>query len=119
MRFWARAGDQRPDVVASSLVYGYRPPSWRADRHQWDWRIFAELTGEHTGLARHGGLQIPGSDANQVFLGPSVLGIYNYFAVSGGVQFPLYSDHGRLYPKEGARVAINLSYFLFAGSHSH
>src|ERR1051326_2616709 len=49
MHFAERGGDQRPNVVSTSLVYGYRPPSWRADRHQWDWRVFAEMTGEHAG----------------------------------------------------------------------
>lgn len=119
MHFAERDGDQRPNVVSTSLVYGYRPPSWRADRHQWDWRIFAEMTGEHDGHAQHAGLDMPGSEANQIFIGPSVLGIYKFFAVSGGVQFPVYSDLGRLFPHERMRLAINFSYFKFSGSHSH
>ena len=117
--FAERDGDQRPNVLSSSFVWGYRPPSWRADRHRWDWRAFAELTGEHTGLARRAGVNMSGSDANQIFLGPSVLGIYDFFAISGGVQVPLYSDLGRLYPRERMRIAVNVSYFLFSRSHSH
>ena len=119
MHFAESDGDQRPNVVSTSLVYGYRPPSWRSDRHVWDWRIFAEMTGEHDGHAQHAGLDMPGSEANQIFIGPSVLGIYKFFAVSGGVQFPVYSDLGRLFPHERMRLAINFSYFKFSGSHSH
>lgn len=120
MHFAERGGDQRPNVFSTSLVWGYRPPSWRADRHQWDWRVFAELTGEHAGPVRRSGALMPGSDADQVLLGPSVLGIYKYFAISGGVQFPIYSDMGRLYPRrERARIAVNVSYFLFSHGHSH
>jgi hypothetical protein len=118
MHFAERSGDQRPNVYSSSLVYGYRPPSWRSDKHQWDWRVFAEMTGEHAGQVRRAGLLMPGTDANQVFLGPSVLGIYSAFAVSGGVQFPIYSDVGRVLPREHARIAVNVSYFLFSHSHS-
>ncbi len=116
-RFAERGGDRRSRVTSASLVYGYRPESWRADRHQWDWRLFAEMTGEHSGLLQRAGAVIPGSDANQAFLGPTFLGIYKFFAVSGGVQLPVYSDLGKLYPHERVRVALNLSYFLF--SHSH
>jgi hypothetical protein len=119
MHFAERSGDQRPNVVSTSAVYGYRPPSWRADRHEWDWRLFAELTGEHSGIVYRAGLPIAGSDANQMFLGPSVLGIFKYFAVSGGVQFPVYSNMGRRYPRERARLAINVSYFLFSHARSH
>jgi hypothetical protein len=82
MHFADRNGDQRPNVISASMVYGYRPPSWRADRHE-------------------------------------VLGIYKYFAISGGVQFPVYSNVGRLYPRERARLAINVSYFLFSHARSH
>ncbi|HZQ90451.1 MAG TPA: hypothetical protein VFA60_01510 [Terriglobales bacterium] len=119
MSFAERGGDRRPDVYSATLVYGYRPPSWRADRHAWDWRVFAELTGEHTGLTRRSGAALPGSDASVIFLGPSVLGIYKFFAVSGGVQFPLFRDAGPLHARERARLVINLSYFHFPRTHSH
>lgn len=119
MHFFERAGDQRPNVITTTAVYGYRPPSWRSDRHQWDWRLFAELTGEHAGQVRRAASPITGSDANQIFLGPSVLGIFKYFAISGGVQFPVYSNLGRIYPHERARLAINVSYFLFSHARSH
>lgn len=117
--FAERSGDQRPNLASASLVYGYRPRAWRADIHKWDWRLFAELVGEHSGLVRRAGLTMPGSDANHIFLGPSVLGIYKSFAISGGVQFPIYSDIGRMFPHERVRVAVNVSYFLFSHKPSH
>lgn len=117
--FAERGGDQRPNVISTSLVYGYRPPAWRADKHEWDWRLFAEMVGEHVGTAERAGLTTLGSGANQIFIGPSTLGIYKAFAISGGLQFPVYSDLGRLFPHERARLAINVSYFLFSHSHTH
>lgn len=117
MHFAERSGDRRPNVISTSLVYGYRPAAWRSDRHEWDWRMFAEMTGEHVGAMQRAGIIMPGSDANQVFLGPTVLGIYKSFGISGGAQFPIYREVGSVFPKERLRIAINISYFLF--SHSH
>ena len=116
MRFAESQGDRRPNVYSTSFVYGYRPHAWRNDR-PWDWRLFAEFSGEYVGLMERAGALMPGSDASQIFGGPTVLGIYKYFAISGGAQFPIYRDMGRLYPRERVRFAINVSYFLF--SHSH
>lgn len=118
MHFAERGGDRRPNVISTSLVYGYRPAAWRADRHEWDWRVFAEISGEHVGPMQRNGLVMPGSDANQVFAGPTVLGIYKSFGISGGAQFPIYRDVGSVFPRERFRVAINVSYFLFS-HHSH
>ncbi len=44
-RYSQSKGDQRPDLLTYTLVYGYRPESWRTDYPRWDWRIFGELTG--------------------------------------------------------------------------
>jgi hypothetical protein len=117
MHFGEREADRRPNVISTSVVYRYRPPSWRSDRHQWDWRIFAEMTGEHVGPMQRSGVVMPGSNANQVFLGLTVLGIYKSFGISGGAQFPIYRDVGSAFPKERVRIAINVSYFLFHHSH--
>ena len=117
IHFAERSGDRRPNIISTSAVYGYRPKAWRSDRLAWDWRIFAEMTGEHMGQMQRGGLPMPGTDANQVFLGPTALGLYKSFAISGGVQLPIYQDTGTVFPRERLRAAINVSYFLF--SHSH
>jgi hypothetical protein len=56
---------------------------------------------------------LPGSDSHQIFVGPTTLGVYKNYAVSAGLQFPVYQDVSRLYyPRERFRLAINFSYFF-------
>jgi hypothetical protein len=117
-RYLEKDGDRRPDLLSYSLVYGYRPPAWRKDSG-WDWRLFAEMTGERSDHIRHLGVLVPGTDANQLFLGPSVLGIRKNYAIEGGVQFPVYRDVGTLLPKERVRWVVNFSYFIFQQGHNH
>jgi hypothetical protein len=116
--FAPRAGDKNPNVFSYSLVYAYRPRSWRTEPNKWDWRILAEMTGERSGDFQKGGLDVIGSQSHQIFLGPSTLGVYKQFAVEGGVQFAVYHSVGPLLPKENVRVAINFTYFLFP-AHQH
>jgi hypothetical protein len=118
--FAAKQGDQRPAVFSYSLVWGYRPPSWRKhDYPAWDWRLFAEMTGDAWGHAQHLGAPMPATHGHTIFLGPSTLGIYKSFAISGGVQFPVYQQIGSAFPRERVRVAVNLSYFLFTNHKQH
>lgn len=116
--YFERGGDQRPQIAQYSLVYGYRPPVLRKDYPHWDWRLFGELVGERANNMRQAGLEVPGSQTHQVFAGPTTLGIYRNFAVSGGVLFPIYRDN-RAFPRERVRVAINFSYFIFHFSGGH
>jgi hypothetical protein len=116
-RYVERAGDRRPDVFSYSLVYGYRPPSWRKEPQFWDWRVFGELTGERPGRALSSGFVAQGTEAHQVFVGPSMLGIKKNYAVEFGVQFPVYRNVGALLPKERVRFVMNFSYFLFQHQH--
>ncbi|HSC44532.1 MAG TPA: hypothetical protein VLC94_01820 [Candidatus Acidoferrum sp.] len=112
-KFYRHGGNQRPDVLDYSLVYGYRPPKWRRPPDQWDWRLFGELVGERSPEFVQTNISVPGSQAHQVFLGPSVLGIYRNYTISFGLQFPIYQNTGPLYPRERVRFALNLSYLLF------
>jgi hypothetical protein len=107
----ASSGDKRPDLLFYSLAYAYRPPSWRRD-NGWDWRIFGECTGERAGSLQRIGAGIPGSASHQVFVGPSTLGVYRNYAVSGGVQFAVYQNVGPIYPRERVRVAVNFTWFF-------
>jgi hypothetical protein len=115
--FYEHGGDQRPGVFNYSLVYGYRPPQWRKESDKWDWRLLAELVGERSGHLLQAGTDVPGTEAHQVFLGPSALGIYHNYTVSFGVQAPLYRAVGSAFPKERVRFAVNFSYLLFQHSH--
>ena len=60
-----------------------------------------------------GGLAMPGTEAHA-----NKLGIYKTFAISGGVQFPIYRNVGSVLSRERFRIAINFTYFLFKhGQH--
>jgi hypothetical protein len=111
-RYAESRGDRRPDLLTYTAVYGYRPLSWRTDYPRWDWRVFGEFTGERTGTLQRQNLDSPGSGANQMFLGPSLLGVYRAIGIEAGIQFPVYRDAGPLYPKERYRFAVNFAYFF-------
>ncbi len=118
-RFAEAAHDRRPETFSWSGVYGYRPRGLRRGYDQWDYRGFAEFTGEHTGSILAAGHPLPGSSTTSVWLGPSVLAILKNVAVSGGVQAPLLRDaSATLYGKERIRFAINLSYLRYSAHTS-
>lgn len=111
-RFAERQGDRRPTVFFYSLVWGYRPPSWRKDYPSWDWRLFAELTGEKSSAIKMDGLKMPETAGHIIFVGPSALGIYKHFAIQAGVQLPVYRDVGSAQQREKLRYAFNFSSFF-------
>lgn len=115
-KFYEHNGDKRPDVLDYSLVYGYRPPKWRRPPDKWDWRLFGELVGEHSDRFIQGSFAVSRTQAHQVFVGPTALGIYRNYTISFGAQFPIYRNVSSLFPAERARFAINFSYLLFQHS---
>ncbi len=110
-RYAESRGDRRPDLLFYSFAYAYRPESWRKD-NGWDWRIFGECTGERAGEIERSGTGVVGSGGNQVFAGPTALGVYKNYAVSAGVQFAVYQDVHPIYPRERVRVAVNFTRFF-------
>jgi hypothetical protein len=116
-KFLEHNSDRRPDVLNYSLVYGYRPPKWRRPPDKWDWRLFGELVGERSERFLQASATVDGTQAHQVFVGPSALGIYRTYTVSFGAQVPVYRDVGSMFPKERVRFAVNFSYLLFQHSH--
>ena len=112
VHFAEKDGDQRPNLFTYSAVWGYRPPPLRKDYPHWDWRVFAEMNGEISNKAEKAGLLMPGTGGHQVFLGPTVLGIYKIYAIEGGMQFPVFRDVGANFQREKFRYAINFSYFF-------
>jgi hypothetical protein len=111
--------DRRPDTLSWSAVYGYRPAKLRRGYDQWDYRGFAEVTGEHTGNVRTLGAILPNSSTTSIWLGPSVLAIFKNVAIEGGVQAPVYRDASEsLYGRERVRFAFNISYLRFSGHNS-
>jgi hypothetical protein len=111
-RYAQSKGDRRPDLLTYTAVYGYRPFSWRTDYPRWDWRVFGEFTGERTGTLQRQDVDLTGTGASQMFLGPSVLGVYRAIGIEAGMQFPVYRDAGPLFPKERYRFAVNFAYFF-------
>jgi hypothetical protein len=118
-KFYERNGIKRPDVFDYSLVYGYRPTKWRRPPDKWDWRLFAELVGERSNRFLQANAPLANTQAHQVFLGPTALGIYRNYTISFGAQFPIYQNVGSAFPKEHVRFAVNFSYLLFQHGHSH
>lgn len=116
-KFYEHNGDRRPDVLDYSLVYGYRPLGWRKPPDKWDWRIFGEIVGERSNRFLQANVTAPETQAHQLFLGPSALGIYRNYTISFGAQFPVYRNVGAQFPKEHVRFAVNFSYLLFQHSH--
>ncbi len=112
VHFAEKRGDQRSNVVTYSAVWGYRPPAWQKEYPHWDWRVFAELTGDRPGTMRRAGNAMPGTEGHQVFFGPTALGIYKNYAIEGGVQWPLYRNVGPALQRERFRFAVNFSYFF-------
>jgi hypothetical protein len=116
-KFYERDGNKRPDVLDYSLVYGYRPPKWRRPPDKWDWRLFGELVGERSNRFLQGNVPLGDTQAHQVFVGPTALGIFHNYTVSFGAQFPVYQNVGTAFPKEHVRFAVNFSYLLFQHGH--
>lgn len=118
-RFAEASGDRRPDTISWSGAYGYRPASLRRGYNQWDYRGFAEFTGEHTGNVRSNGVLLPDSSTTTLWLGPSVLAIFKNIAISGGVQAPVFRDaSSSIYGREHVRFAINFSYLKYSAHAS-
>ena len=110
-RYAERRGDTRPDLLAYTVAYAYRPRSWRTDTG-WDWRVFGELTGERSGRNERRGVTLPGTDSHQLLLGPTTLGVYKNYAVSAGIQFPVYRAVSPVYGRERFRWSVNVAYFF-------
>lgn len=111
-RFAERSGDQRPDILYYSAVWGYRPPPLRKDYPHWDWRLFVEMTGERSGNLRQAGVEHAGTGGHQVLVGPTILGLYKNYGIQGGVQFPVYRDGGASVQRETVRYGMNVAYFF-------
>jgi hypothetical protein len=118
-KFYEHNGDKRPDVLDYSLVYGYRPPKWRRPPDKWDWRLFGELVGERSEKFLEANDPVANTQAHQVFVGPTALGIFHNYTISFGAHFPVYQNVGSAFPKEHVRYAVNFSYLLFQHGRSH
>jgi hypothetical protein len=111
-QYATRDGDRVGASRFATAVYGYRPPFLRLEYPKPDLRFFVESTFEHrTASTRQGAAIAPST--NTVFIGPTFLLLYRAYGVSGGVQFPGYSNVPSRLPHERVRLAVNVSYFFW------
>ncbi|MGH9362145.1 MAG: hypothetical protein ACRD2T_09525 [Thermoanaerobaculia bacterium] len=107
-----RGGDHTGDTAIYSLVYGYRPPHFRAELPHPDWRVFVELVGEVQEPDEIAGRELPNTGGHELFAGPTVLGLYGPWGISGGPLFPIYSDLNGAQREEDYRFVVNFTYWF-------
>jgi hypothetical protein len=106
--------DHVGDTAMYSLVVGYRPP-WFQNRElpQGDWRLFAEMVGEYSFRTQIAGQDVANTGGHRIFLGPTVLGLYGGWGISGGPQFAVYNALNGNQPKYFIRYVVNFTYWWF------
>lgn len=104
--------DHPGDLVMYSLVLGYRPGFFRKELPHPDWRLFVETVGEYSARDRAAGKGLLNSGGHQVFIGPTLLGLYGPWGISGGPLFPVYSNLNGSQPKDRVRMVVNFTYWF-------
>jgi hypothetical protein len=101
--------DHPGDLAMYSAVLGYRPAFFRKDYPHADWRVFVELVGEYAKPDRIAGADVPKTGGHQVFIAPTLLGLYGKWGISGGPAFRVYSDLNGNQPKDKVRLVVNFT----------
>ncbi len=104
--------DHPGDLAMYSVVFGYRPLPFRKDYPHPDWRIFVEVVGEHRARDRIAGTAVPDSGGHQIFVGPTLLGLYGSWGISGGPVFRVYENLNGSQPKDRVRLVANFTYWF-------
>lgn len=107
------SADHSGDIAMYSAVIGYRPPPFRKDYPHADWRLFVEIVGEHVDRDSIAGVLQPNTGGHQIFIGPTVLGLFGAWGISGGPVFPVYRDVNGVQATEHVRVVINTTFWFF------
>jgi hypothetical protein len=105
--------DHPGDVAMYSLVLGYRPPAFQHDYPHADWRLFVEAVGEVAARNVAAGVERSASGGHAVFVGPTLLGLYGGWGISGGPLFPVYQRLNGDQPRERVRLALDLIFWFF------
>jgi hypothetical protein len=106
------ASDHLGDLTMYSFVIGYRPPAFQHDYPHADWRLFVEAVGEATARDVAAGVERPASGGHRVFVGPTLLGLYGGWGVSGGVLFPAHKRLNGEQPRDKSRLALDLIFWF-------
>lgn len=101
--------DHPGDVALYSLVLGYRPGLFRKDYPHPDWRVFVEVVGEYNAHDRLAGVTLVDTGGHQLFVGPTLLGLYGSWGVSGGPLFRVAGRRNGNQPEDRIRTVINFT----------
>ena len=100
--------DHPGDVAMYSAVLGIRPPSMQREYPHPDWRLFIEAVGEVTQRSEAAGVPRVSSGGHQLFVGPTVLGLFRGWGVSGGPIFPVYQRLNGIQRRDKVRLALDI-----------
>ena len=104
--------DHPGDVVMYSAVLGYRPPPFQKDFPHPDWRVFVETVGEYSARDVIAGVTQADTGGHQVFLGPTLLGLYGSWGISGGPVFPAYRRVNGSQAQDTMRFVVNTTFWF-------
>jgi hypothetical protein len=104
--------DHPGDAAMYSLVFGYRPTFFRKNLPHPDWRIFLEAFGERTAPDVIAGVRQPNTGSHQIFVGPTLLGLYGSWGLSGGPVFPVFRRVNGVQLPEKARLVLNTTFWF-------
>jgi hypothetical protein len=105
--------DHPGDVAIYSSVIGYRPPPFQQDFPHPDWRVFVEAVGERIAADAVGGVRDANTGSHQIFVGPTLLGLYGSWGIAGGPVFAVYRRLNGPQPTDRFRLMINTSFWFF------
>ncbi len=106
--------DHPGDLAMYSLVVGYRPTAFQhRDYPHADWRLFVEAVGEVAARDVAAGVERSTSGGHRLFVGPTLLGLYGGWGVSGGPLFPVYQQLNGEQPRDKVRLALDLIFWFF------
>lgn len=114
-RYMSPVGDTADhvgDVAMYTLVVGYRPPPFQKDYPHPDWRLFVEAVGEYSAQNVIGGVEQPNTGGHQIFVGPTLLGLYGSWGISGGPVFPVYRRLNGIQPGDRVRLIVNTTFWF-------
>jgi len=111
-RYMTPTANHPGDLVLYSLVFGYRPPFFREELPHADWRLFIEAIGEYQFPNVVAGNEVADSGGHQIFVGPTVLGLYGPWGISGGPLFPVYRNLNGTQQGDRFRFVVNFTYWF-------